>query len=162
MLSKAGPLPPYRRGAAVFKTAPSGRAPSLKTARARSRAYGRGPQSILLPAPNRRSYHCERALSGWKRRQAQAISIAMARICRLPALAIPVHGVTAHSDRASGSGQPTRPPAWASGSRRQALRSGHRGAIHANPVAGAPGRSPVPPGGARARRSSAPASGCAR
>jgi hypothetical protein len=84
----------HRLGASVLRVAPSGRAPVFKKRQSaikslRARATIPSLRSRALPAPNRRSYHCDRALSGWKRRQAQAISIAIARICRLPALAIP-------------------------------------------------------------------------
>ena len=84
----------YRPGASVFRTAPSGRPPVFQNRQSaistlRARATSPSLRSRALPAPHRRSYHWDRALAGWKRRQAQAISIAIARICRLPALAIP-------------------------------------------------------------------------
>jgi len=87
-------LRPSRRGVAVFRTAPSGRTPVLPKRQSalkslRARATIPRVRSRALPAPHRCSYHCDRALSGWQRRQAQAISMALARICRLPAVAIP-------------------------------------------------------------------------
>jgi len=92
--SAAVDLRPYRLGAAGFRTAPSGRPPGLtnrQSARSNVRARATIPswRRRARPAPHRRSYPCDRALSGWKRRQAHAIAIAIARIGRWPAVAMP-------------------------------------------------------------------------
>ena len=84
----------YRPGTAVLSTAPSGSTPVLTNRQSaisnlRARATIPSWRSRVLPAPKRRSYHWDNALAGWKRRHAHAMAIAIARIGRWPALAIP-------------------------------------------------------------------------
>jgi hypothetical protein len=58
-----------------------------------SRLRANAPRPILrpraLPWPTRSCYHRERARSGWHRHQPQAISMAIARMWRFPAVALP-------------------------------------------------------------------------
>jgi hypothetical protein len=82
------------RRPAALRAAPSGTPPvSSNRHQAMRRVRAQAPiprrRSRLLPWPKRCCYHGVSALWGCKRRQPQAISMAIARMCALPALAMP-------------------------------------------------------------------------
>lgn len=92
--SRRAALRPQCRRRSVFSSAPSGRTPcstQRHSATSSLRASATIPilRSRLLPPAKRRSYQRVSSLWGWKRSYAQASSIAMARMRRLPSLPMP-------------------------------------------------------------------------